>query len=272
MNITRIDVTKQNNSKMNSLKSPQKAAQKNPSFSRLPEDVKTFMLSPLIRTILKKQHNIDSKELRALDESNLKFTFLKDSVPELGLTEYAGLVLNPPGKSYLPRVAITEPGFDLTTTGPQFFAYCVKKALDLEKTYRTGLDQFIKDFAQHPANKARKKAIDKIERPIKNVLKDYRDLYNSGNGEQTSELSRKLTNFATQEQKIDAKYQPDLDKFQANFEKGIAGEWKAINEQEMPDSIMAVVADRVREAEKKASHARVKERIQAIEPDKSLFY
>lgn len=203
------------------------------SFGNLKRDVKLLLNQPHVRSALK-EYNVTKQDIRALDESHLRFQLLsslfKKTVLPVGydVSQYSGLFLRAPKKSNLPNVTVTVSEADLGKADTKFFAFCVAKARDMEKLYR----ETIKEIGNHPLSKQKSEEITNVERQVKKDLKNYVASYQASDERGLRTSYGKIKASEMQEIKIDSRYKNQIDRLNKQVMGEISEGWNTINHRE----------------------------------------
>lgn len=213
-----MNITIQNNNSSNS----------RTSFGHLSREAKEVVNSSAVRMILKNKYKIGAKDIRKLDETSLRFRLLSECLPELDIPQTSGLLLTSYKGSKLPNMCISSPNVNLNETGADFFAFCVKKAIDMANFYKAK----VKVFGSHPVNKAWREKITEIERPLKVSLKKFTAAYNGGDDVTMSVMATNFKRAERLELKVDSKYNSIKERVNEELASDVSNGWSEINIEE----------------------------------------
>jgi len=208
-------------------------SKQSPSFGHLKPEVKTLLNQCHVRTALKK-YGVTKQDIRALDESSLRFSLLSSLFKKTNLppgwevSQYSGLFLRVSKKSKLSNVVITVPEADLGKADTDFFAFCVSKAKEMEQLYRDTL----KKVGNHSVSKAKSQEITQVERQVKKDLRTYVSSYQNSDDEGMRSAYGRLKSHEMKEIKIDSKYKVDLEQINIDFMNDVSAGWDKINHKE----------------------------------------
>lgn len=186
-------------------------------FTRLSSVAKAHINDASIRTILSRKYKIDTREIRLIDSSPFKYALLNEvnALSSLNLPDNAGLILIPNNKyaAHLEKICISNPNTNLHRTDNQFFAFCVAKAVKMEKEFRV----LKKEFASHSMMREWRKKITKAEKPLKQLYKSIVYEYNQNGNIDTKLHTQETKKVGNKTSIIDMQYQAEVDKIRNEF-------------------------------------------------------
>lgn len=209
-------------------------------FGTLPNNVREVINQPKVKRILLREYNIKKSDISKLKSSELGFSLLSKhpGIRDFNLPKEAGLLINPPADTYLSRVCVSVPEANLEQADAHFFAFCIKKAIEMEKVFR----RTSKQITEAPELKSWETAIDRRERRIKIALRDYKDNYNYGdNWAVNDDLFQQIERYQREERKIDAENAPNFELAKKRIAKVIFDKWQQIGGMKMEEPFKVAV-------------------------------
>lgn len=223
----------------NELKQEERMASGNyiPRKGQMSDAVKA-VLDSQVKKILKIKYDIGKKELGMLDRTSpFKIELLSerrclesyDHVTNeyYSLSSTAGLVINPRKGSGLPLTVVSSPESYLNKSDSEFFAFCVKKAVDMVNVYKKAVN----DFSSHKINKELHNETTELERPVKTKLKDFKAAYVRCDLKSIKRLSNFFENLAQKKLQLDDKFRADKEIALQKLKETVIEAWEKIQQE-----------------------------------------
>lgn len=209
------------------------------SRGQMSSEVKGVINRADVRTILKNKYGITQKEIKMLDRTGpFRFELLSErrclegydhitneTAPFIPKT--AGLIINPRKGSGLPVTTISSPESNLIVSDSEFFAFCVKKAVDMVNVYKEAVSK----YSTHSINKQLHNETTELERPVKTKLKDYKAAYVRFDIRTLKRITAFFDNLAEKKLQLDDKFRDDREIALHKLKEAVIEGWAKIQEE-----------------------------------------
>lgn len=202
----------------------------NQSFGTLTKNAKELIQNPNVKNILIKKYKIGYNEIKNLERSRLRFGLLSDCVPEGQLPKTSGLIVST-SNNFITNTIVSVPEIKLSNSDNDFFAYCVSKAVKMEKSYSNTL----KKMGSHPENVEFRKNILKFEGAVKKAIKNFSKGYNKGDNlpGDAEQLSQNLKSLAVAEKEYSIAFRPKKARIDKIIKTTVDEEWNSIKREKL---------------------------------------
>lgn len=208
------------------------------SRGQMSSEVKGVLNRADVRTILQNKYEIGQKEVKMLDRTGpFRIELLSerrclegyDHVANeyYALPKTAGLVINPRKGSGLPVTIISSPESNLNASDSEFFAFCVKKAVDMVNVYKEAVSK----YSTHSINKQLNYLTTQLESPVKTKLKDYKAAYVRFDMKTMKRVSAFFDNLAEKKLQLDDKFRVDRELALHKLRKTVIESWAKIQQE-----------------------------------------
>lgn len=209
------------------------------SKGQISNEAKSILNREDVRTILENKYGIGKKEIKMLDRTGpFRLELLSErrclegydhktneTTPFIPKT--AGLIINPRKGSGLPVTTISSPESNLIASDSEFFAFCVKKAVDMVNVYKEAVSK----YSTHSINKQLHNETTELERPVKTKLMAFKAAYVRFDLKTMKKVSSFFDNLAEKKLQLDDKYMAERELALHKLKKTVIEAWGKIQEE-----------------------------------------